>query len=67
MAKLNRRTKHGEPTKDVTVTLTETAIANLDGIANSLNMSRSELITRIGLGQIPLKLEAQLQGECCAN
>jgi hypothetical protein len=53
-----RKPKYGEnqETKDVMVTLPKGAIAGLDAMANRMLMSRSELIARIGLGEIPLKL-----------
>jgi len=58
-----RKPKHGEATKDVTVTLPPTAIANLDAIAKRMGISRSELIAKIGLGEIAIDLEPQMLGE----
>jgi len=52
---MGRRNKYEEPTRDVTVTLPQSAIQGLDLLAEVLNLSgRSELIARIGLGEIPL-------------
>lgn len=52
---MGRKRKYREPTKDVTITLPQTAIDNLDMLAQTLDLpSRSELIARIGLGEISI-------------
>lgn len=60
--------KYGDqPTKDFSITSTPEAVAGLDQMVKSLKLrSRSELITRIGLGQIPIAAE-MLAGESSAN
>lgn len=48
-----RKPKHGaEKTRDITLTLPPTAVANLDAAAARLGLSRSALVAKIGLGQI---------------
>jgi tartrate dehydratase beta subunit/fumarate hydratase class I family protein len=41
-----------EPKKRVSIVLTPTAIEGLDNIANSIGVSRSELIEIVGRGQL---------------
>lgn len=64
---MGRKTKYGEPVKDVTVTLPQTAIENLDAWANKLNMTRSELIANIGLSQLRISQDQQALGESLAS
>lgn len=56
--------KYGsEPARNITMTIPNSAVAGLDLLAQTLNLgSKSELVTRIGLGQIQLAPEA-LEGE----
>ena len=50
-----RKPKYKEPVQRVSVTLPESAIAGLDELAQLLGFEgRSELIARIGLGEISL-------------
>ncbi|XGW00037.1 MAG: ribbon-helix-helix protein, CopG family [Leptolyngbya sp. BL-A-14] len=62
-----RKKEHGEPKRDVTVTLTESAIAGLDNWARQLGISRSELVTQIGLGKLQIHPDLQALGEFMAN
>lgn len=45
---------HDEVKKPVNLTLTPTAAGGLDAIAKSRDLSRSEMVERIGRGLIPL-------------
>lgn len=59
-----RKPKYADPTKNVTLTLPQEAIQGLDQLAETLNLpSKSELIARIGLGQI----EVDCLGEFSPN
>ncbi|KAM3099481.1 hypothetical protein ACKFKF_14410 [Phormidesmis sp. 146-12] len=62
-----RKAEHGEPKRDVTVTLTERAIVGLDNWAKNLGISRSELITQLGLGKIQVHPDLKALGESIAS
>lgn len=49
-----RPQKYQEPIVRVTVTIPESAVSGLDELARLLGHGRSELIAKIGLGQISL-------------
>lgn len=49
-----RHAEHGENKEKVTMTLTPTAVANLSAMAETLGISRSELVDQIGLGKMNL-------------
>lgn len=56
-----------ERARSVTMTVPDSALAGLDQLAETLNLkSKSELITRIGLGQIQLAKEV-IEGELSAS
>ncbi|NJO42217.1 MAG: hypothetical protein HC769_03645 [Cyanobacteria bacterium CRU_2_1] len=62
-----KNAEHGEPKRNVTVTLTESAIVGLDSWAQSLEISRSELITQLGLGKIQVHPDLKALGESIAS
>ena len=53
---------YDEPKKKQTFSLTPTAIEGLDKLAAPLDISRSELVERIGRGIIPLTIEEYKSG-----
>ena len=62
--------EHGEIRKSVGVELTTTALQGLTLQAQQLGISRSELLERIGRGDIPLGSASQIEaclGESLAN
>ena len=64
-SKRGPKMKYKEPTQNVTLTLPNSAIEGLDTMARTLKLrSKSQLITKIGLGEIGLE---DLLGESCAN
>lgn len=54
---------HDEVKKRVNLSLTPTAIAGLDKLAQEFNLSRSELVEQIGRGSIPLAEQKSLSDE----
>ena len=59
--------QHGEVRKSAGIAVTPTALKGLDVQAELLGISRSDLVERIGRGEIPLGSYEQLQailGEC---
>jgi len=54
---------YDEVKKRVNLSLTPTAIAGLDKLAQELDLSRSELVERIGRGSIPLAEQRSLSEE----
>ncbi|MFM2315025.1 MAG: hypothetical protein RLZZ04_4301 [Cyanobacteriota bacterium] len=54
---------HDEVKKRVNLSLTPTAIAGLDKLAEEFNLSRSELVEQIGRGNIPLAEQRSLSEE----
>ncbi|MDJ0569937.1 MAG: hypothetical protein QNJ53_12950 [Pleurocapsa sp. MO_192.B19] len=54
---------HNEVKKRVNLSLTPTAIAGLDKLSKSINLSRSELVEQIGRGLIPLVEQVSLSEE----
>ena len=54
---------HDEVKKRVNLSLTPTAIAGLDKLSQEINLSRSELVERIGRGLIPLAEQTSLSEE----
>ncbi|MFL9458023.1 hypothetical protein AB0756_39915 [Tolypothrix campylonemoides VB511288_2] len=69
-ARKGLKSKRGQPeiydevkTKQ-TLSLTPTAVQGLDKIAESLDISRSELVERIGRGIISLTVDAKIQDNC---
>ncbi len=54
---------HDEVKKRVNLSLTPTAIAGLDKLAQEFNLSRSELVEQIGRGMIPLAEQRSLSEE----
>ena len=54
---------HDEVKKRVNLSLTPTAIAGLDKLAQELDLSRSELVEQIGRGMIPLAEQRSLSEE----
>jgi hypothetical protein len=65
------KTKHGEygeSKSGANFALTPTSLKGLTKMAKERNISRSELVERIGRGIIPVAgLEEQQLGEFCAN
>lgn len=56
-------TEYGELKKAIKITLTPTAIANLDTAATALSISRSELVERLGrMGVEWLKEVGKVEG-----
>ncbi|WP_416674705.1 ribbon-helix-helix protein, CopG family [Egbenema bharatensis] len=64
-----KHSEHGQEKKIISMSVPEDAVKGLDEWAKELNISRSELVTRIGLGKIPLNLslESQHLGESSAS
>lgn len=56
----------GELKTRVSVSLTPTALAGLDAIASDLQLSRSDLLERIGRGEIRLSTDGSLMGQIAA-
>jgi hypothetical protein len=54
----SKHKEYGEIKKNVMVTLTPTGTEGLDKIANTMNVSKSELLERIGRGLIVTKKTA---------
>lgn len=54
---------HNEVKKRVNLSLTPTAIAGLDKLSKSIELSRSELVEQIGRGSIPLVEQVSLSEE----
>lgn len=64
--KKTKTAAHGQKKKDVTITLTPDAVAQLDQWAQGMDISRSELIERMARGQIHLYAGLEVTGELCA-
>ncbi|MDJ0675503.1 MAG: CopG family transcriptional regulator [Calothrix sp. MO_167.B42] len=66
MARRTKTAVHGQKKKDVTVTLTPESVQMLDAKAETLGISRSELIERMARSQ-KSSTEIELLGECSAT
>ncbi|MTJ56017.1 hypothetical protein FJR38_26885 [Anabaena sp. UHCC 0253] len=62
--KKSKHRENGEIKRNISVGVTETAIAGLDAMAEMANVSRSHLIEMIGRGELPVAmLSPQSLGE----